>query len=133
VNAGLILNSWYNALKDVVNVYLIDVPETEESDYVLLYLESGSGLNLKGTKVDEVYVVCQVVTFHVNNIDQTSCEAIDAIVENAVLPTAFAQVITASGVQVLNIERESFDYVVEEDQSRKIYRKVSRYKHRVHQ
>lgn len=133
MNTGLLVQAWYNALSPTVNVHVIDVPEEETSNYVLIYPESGTGNNLKGAKVDEVVIICQVVTFHQNNIDQSACEALDGLVEGIILPTAWSQVLTASGMQVLNVERESFDYVQEEDQNGKIYRKVSRYKHRIHQ
>lgn len=133
MNTGLLVQAWYNALSSTVNVHVIDVPEDETSDYVWIYPESGSGNNLKGAKVDEVVMICQVVTFHQNNINQTECERIDGLVEGIILPTAWAQVLTASGMQVLNVEREGFDYITEEDQNGKIYRKVSRYKHRIHQ
>lgn len=132
MNTGLLLTAWYDLLSGL-NVHKIDVPEDETENYVWIYIESGSSSNLKTVKVDEVIVVCQIVTFHQNNIDQTACEALDAQVENLVLPLAWAQSLSVSGMQVLNVERESFDYVQEEDSNGKIYRKVSRYKHTINQ
>jgi hypothetical protein len=132
VNTGLLLTAWHDLLSGL-NVHKIDVPEDETENYVWIYIESGSSSNLKTVKVDEVIVVCQIVTFHQNNIDQTACEALDAQVENLVLPLAWAQSLSVSGMQVLNVERESFDYVQEEDSNGKIYRKVSRYKHTINQ
>lgn len=131
-----ILDAWMSLLDGNISVpvYRIDVPEEEEGNYVQLRVEGGTGINNKRNISDEFIVITDIVTIFENNIDGSVVDGIDAEIFDLVLPTsrggALAQ---TSGMQILNVSRENFDYLDENDGTKKYYRKVSRYKHIVTQ
>jgi hypothetical protein len=134
---GLLMNAWYSLLHGNVTgftVYKDDVSEAEEGNYVVLRAEGGSEDNNKRSFADDTVVVVDIVSKHQQNIDRSVVEAADSIIGNLILPTAQTNGLTAQGgMQILNVRRENFAYLIEEDESNKYYRKVSRYAHKVYQ
>lgn len=132
---GLLMNAWYSLLSgQSFTVYKEDVPETEEGNYVLLRAEGGSEDNNKRSFADDTVIVVDIVSVHQNNVDRSVVEAIDNTIGNLILPTSRTNGLTVqSGMQILNVRRENFTYLTEEDETKKYYRKVSRYAHKVYQ
>lgn len=132
---GLLMNAWYAKLNGNVGVevYKEDAPEDEAGDYVLLRAEGGSGSNNKRSFNDEIVIVVDIITHFQNNIDRSEVETIDGLINALVLPTMQNGLTAQSGMQILNVNRETFTYLEEREDERKIYRKVSRYVHRIHQ
>jgi hypothetical protein len=89
-------------------------------------VEGGGGANNKQTIADEFVVITDVVTVFENNVDTSVVDGIDKEIFDLVMPSPGGGI---SGV--LNLNRETFDYVQEENGSKKYYRKVSRYRMRV--
>lgn len=134
MSVNLLMDAWYNLIENIsVPVYRIDVPEDEKGDYVILRPESGTGQNNKRSINDDVVIITDVVTRFVNNVDGSVAEAIDKEIFDLVLPNPQGHGLSdPSGMQILNVKRENFDYLEEFD-VQKYYRKVSRYVHRIHQ
>lgn len=135
---GLLLTAYYNALTGNTNglsLYKLTVPETETGDYVFIYPEGGSDNNTKSSKNEDVIIKVDIVTRSVNDAAQGICEAADAAINTALLPTAGNNGLTEpTGLQFLNLRRENYTYLIEATQGGGIvYRKVSRYVQRVHQ
>lgn len=132
---GALLDAWYSLLSGIsVPVYKGDVFQEEDGHYVVISIEGGQGQNNKRTINDDVVITVNVVTIFENNADVSVAESIDAEVFDLVLPTSGGVGLTeASGIQILNVNRETFDYVHENDNKKVYYRKVSRYRHRIHQ
>lgn len=132
---GNLLDKWAVLLSGNVgvNVYKLDVPASEEGNYVWIYPEGGQEQSNKRSKNYSVVIVVQVVTVFELNVSQTAAETISNLIDELILPNPFSQQLTISGLQVLNIHKENFDHITESVGTKKYYRIVARYRHRVHQ
>lgn len=110
-----------------VGVYKYDVPEEFNGNYILIRLEGGSQIDNKRSLADEVVLITDVVTRFQNNVDSSVVDTIDQLAYNIIRPSATAQTIRVTGAQVIDIKREQFQYLQEEDNANKYLRKVSRY------
>lgn len=115
-----------------IPVYKEDVPEDEDSHYILLRAEGGSSMNNKKSFSDEVIVITDVVTVFENNIDRSVVEDIDGQINFLILPTMTSGITNPTDTIIMNVARETFDYIQEQD-VKKYYRKVSRYRMEVYQ
>ena len=132
---GKLVDAWYSLLNGIsVSVFRVDVPEDHIGNYVIIRPESGTGVNDKRSFNDNVIIITDVVTIFENNANQRIAEAIDVEIFDRVLSSPSLNGFTdPSGMQILNVNRESFTYLQERDQVNTYYRKVSRYNHRIHQ
>jgi len=133
--AGLILDAWYDLLSGSisVDVFKEDAPSDQEANYVVISVESGTASNNKSNFSDEVVVITDIVTMFGNNVDRSVAEGIDGEINALVLPTRQTGLTNPSGVQILNVKRDTFSYLIEADSSKKYYRKISRYTHTLFQ
>lgn len=141
---GALMDAYYNLLTAnnpagyptaiSVPVYKYDVPEDEDGDYVLIYPETTTGQNNKHCINDDVVIVTDVVTVFENNANGDTAEVIDSEIFDRLLPTARSTyLINPSGMQILNLERDSSNVFNEADGKKVYHRKVSRYKQRINQ
>jgi hypothetical protein len=127
------MDAWIELLDGNINVpvHKIDAPMEESGPYVWIYPESGTGMDNKRSKVDEVVIVVHVVTRFNAAINQDQVEEIDEAIEALIKPTANSCGLSNVGYQVHNVSRDGFNYITEQDGTDKIYSKVSRYVHRI--
>jgi hypothetical protein len=131
---GLLMNAWYQLLNNGgLSVYKEDVPENVEGNYVLLRAEGGTSQNNKRSFADETVIVVDIVTQFQSMIDRSEVETIDNTINGLILPTMQNGLTAQSGMQILNVNRETFTYLTETDNEKKYYRKVSRYVHTIYQ
>lgn len=132
---GTLLYLWHLSLDGAIScpVYKEDAPENVYTNYVLLRAEGGRSMNNKHAFADETVVIVDIVTVFQNNVDRSVCEYIDNEICGIILPSTITSLPTQNNMQFLNVKRESFEYVYEDDGIRKYYRKVSRFSHYVHQ
>lgn len=129
-----LLNAWYDKLNGNISVpvYRINVPETEKGNYVIIRPEGGTGANDKRSLNDTVIIIVDVVTFFINDIDGSVCDAIDKQIYDLILPTPQGHQLTeASGMQILNVNRDNYNYLTQSG-TKQIYRKISRWSHYIH-
>lgn len=139
-----LLDSWFDLLDGnitysgkSVKVYKEDTPEdldttpTVSEHYILLRAEGESDQSNKRSFVFDSVVIVDIVTKFNNNINRSVVENIDGQVTALVLPTHQTGLGTQSGMQILNVERETSNYLAETDNKDKYYRKVSRYNSRI--
>jgi hypothetical protein len=127
---GLVVQSYYDILDGNVpgfEGFKEDAPEGQTSNYYLIRAEGETDQSNKRTFSDESVVIIDIVTVHENNIDRSLVEGADHVISGLILPTPQGNVLSGSGIQILNVKRENSTYLTEQDQSRKYYRKVSRY------
>lgn len=130
MSMNLLMDAWFVLLKNnSINVYKEDVPETENGNYVVIRAESETQQNNKKSFVDNAVVIVDIVTIFENNRDSSVANGIDNTIFNLVTPNPFKGALSATGIQILNVVRETSTYLQEEDAQRKIYRKISRYNH----
>lgn len=134
---GLLHTAYYNLLNGNVpgiNVYKLSIPQTETGNFVWIYPEGGAEDNTKSSKNDNVIMRIDIVTRFQNEADQSICENADTVINELIIPTAGVNGLVApSGLQVLNVTRESYNYIIEQVAGGVAYRKISRYIQRVHQ
>jgi hypothetical protein len=131
---GLLMNAWYQLLNNGgLSVYKEDVPENVDGNYVLLRAEGGTSQNNKRSFADETVIVVDIVTQFQSMIDRSEVETIDNTINGLILPTMQNGLTAQSGMQILNVNRETFTYLTETDNEKKYYRKVSRYVHTIYQ
>lgn len=132
---GAVLQAYYDKLNGNVsgfNVYKVDVPETEEGNYIVVRPESGTGQNNKRSINDNLIIITDIVTVFENNINSDVVDDADAIVYDLIVPTASSNGLAAQAGIDIWAERESFDYLPDADGTKNYFRKISRYKNRVH-
>lgn len=132
---GNILTAYYNALNGNVtgfDIYKITVPLSADGNYVQMYPESGGDAGNKSKKAEEVVIRVDIVSVYKNDASQEAVEAADAIIEGIIIPATGDHGLTvASGLQVTNIMRENYSYLIEQDGANTYYRKITRYKNRI--
>lgn len=126
-----LLDAYYDLLKALsYDVFKEDAPEGQNTHYILLRAEGGADESNKSKFADECVVIVDIVTVFQNNVDRSVVETIDSAAKALITSNPFRGNVTVTGKQVLNVTRESFSYLTEED-TQKYYRKISRYTNRV--
>lgn len=132
---GSLLTAYHTALNGNVpgmNIYKLNIPESEEGNYVWLYPEGGQDDNTKSSKVENIVIRVEIVTYFNNVADQSLCEAADEIIKNIIVPTpGIYGLIMPAGLQIMNVTRENYIYHIEPTGTGIIYRKTIRYIHRM--
>lgn len=116
---------------ELVDVFKEDAPEGQTTHFIELRGEGGSDNSNKTKFADDCVVIVDIVTIFQNNVDRSVVEAIDASVKALITSSPFEGNLSVTGKQVLNVTRETFTYITEQDDTNKYYRKVSRYVNRV--
>ena len=140
---GKLLDSWYALLNGAVTysgksvkVYKESVPldsdpsATRSEHYILLRAEGESDNSNKTAFATDSIMIVDIVTRFNNSVDRSVVENIDGQVTALVLPTQQTGLGSQSGMQILNVKRESTTYLTETN-IEKYYRKVSRYNTRI--
>jgi hypothetical protein len=138
---GPLIDAWYEMLAGNVfynsaeiPVYKGDIPEEETGHYILLRTESESDQGNKSSFVDQTVMIVDVVTKFNNNVDTSIANDIDGQISTLARPTPSTNgLLTVSGLQFMNVVRETSSYIHERDGVNVYYRKVSRYTQRVTQ
>ena len=135
---GPLIDSYYSVLSgqltyngNPVDVYKEDVPESEHEHHVILRAEGEVYDGNKRSFADQSTVIVDIVTIFNNNVDTSVANNIDGQIGALLCSTPSSSGLSASGLHILNVERESSNYIREDDGVRKYYRKVSRYTQRV--
>jgi hypothetical protein len=135
-----LLNSYYTLLNGgglsynsvPVDVYKSDIPGDQERHYVYLRPEGETYGGNKRSFADQVVIIVDVVTIFKNNIDSSVSDNIDNQIGALLLTSpAVSGLGVQAGLQILNVVRESTNYLMEDDGVNKYYRKVCRYNQRV--
>lgn len=140
-----LLDSWFDLLDGnitysgkTVKVYKEDTPEdldetaTQSEHYILLMAEGETDQSNKRSFVNDTVVLVDIVTKFNNNVNRTVVDNIDGQIGALILTAPYQTGLgTQSGMQILNVKRESANYLHEGDNIKKYYRKVSRYNSRI--
>lgn len=140
-----LLDSWFDLLDGnitysgkTVKVYKEDTPEdldespTQSEHYILLMAEGEIDQSNKRSFVNDTVVIVDIVTRFNNNINRSVVDNIDGQIGALILTAPFQDGLSSqSGMQILNVKRESANYLHESDNIKKYYRKISRYNSRI--
>jgi hypothetical protein len=131
---GPLVDAWYELLDISVPVYRVSAPEREKGNYVILRAESETGQNNKQYFNTDCVVIVDIITRFHNAIDTSVVDSIDGEISSLILTTPGRHNLSeASGLQILNVKKETANYLEEDDGKNRYYRKISRYTHRVHE
>lgn len=140
-----LLDSWYSLLNGAltysgksVKVYKEDAPEdldpspTVSEHYVIIRAEGETDQSNKSKFVFDSVVIVDIVTVFENNVNRAVVDNIDGQIGALVLTSPYSTGLAdQSGMQILNVTRETSTYLREGDSIKNYYRKVSRYNSRI--
>lgn len=140
-----LMNSWYALLNGnitysskEVQVFIEEAPEdigaspTISEHYILLRREGETAQNDKRFFNDAAVVIVDIVTVFNQVINPSVADEIDAQIQSELFDNVRSHNLgSQSGIQILNVVRENSVYLPEGDQTKRYYRKVSRYNHRI--
>jgi len=135
-----LIESWYELLEGQlsynslpVNVYMGDPDNDEESHYVMITAESETDDSNKHSFITRPVVVIDIVTIHDVSINRTIVEDIDGQIRGLLFPTRKCALPALADLQITNVVAEGGSYLPEDDGTKRIYRKVTRFIHRITQ
>lgn len=132
---GLLMDSWQELIDGVISVPVYkegSVPEDEEGSYVELRAESEFENDTKHSFENDTIIVCDIVTMFNHAIDRSVVEGIDSEIKALIKSTpGIHNLQQQSGMQILNVIPQTTNYLEEYDGTKKYYRKIVRYTHRI--
>jgi hypothetical protein len=127
-----IRQAYYDALNGIsVEVYKEDVPMGYSLSHVVIRVESESDDSNRGGFITNPVVITDVVGVFDDSVDPDVVDDIDNEVRNILLPQNGSLEISASGIQIRNIRAQSSTSFLEDDGTKKYYRKVTRWTQRI--
>jgi len=127
---GTLLDIYYQKLNGNIpgfNIYKLTIPEGEIGNYILITPESGRDENNKSKRIETVIIRIDIVTNFRNDANQNNLEAADLQVKNII----YTSNLSGYGLEIRNVQRESYQYFIDLGQADMIYRKSSKYSQRV--
>ncbi len=132
---GKLLDSWQELIDGVISVSVYkegSVPEDEEGNYVELRAESESENDTKQSFRNDSIIITDIVTRFNVSIDRSVAEGIDGEIKALIKSSPGVHNLSAqSGMQILSVVPETTSYLEEYDTTKKYYRKIVRYTHRI--
>jgi hypothetical protein len=133
INADKIIRqAYYDALNGniSVSVYKEDVDPAETGNYVVVRLESTTGVPNNQSFITRPVVIIDIVTRFSNVINPDTVEDIDQEIKTVLKPLV-TSVIQLDNVQLSGMSTGEVNYLTEDDGTDKYYRKIVRYQNRI--
>ena len=124
-------NLTYNSID--VNVYMEDPDNDEENHHVLIRAESETDDSNKHSFITRPVIVIDIITYHPVSINRAVVDNIDDQIRGLVFPTRKHDLPPLQDLQITNVIPEGGSYLTEDDGTKRIYRKTTRYTHRITQ
>ena len=135
-----IIESWLSLLDGNLNynsipvkVYPEDPDNNEENHHVLIRAESETDDSNKHSFVTRPVVVIDIITLHDVSINRTIVDDIDGQIRGLLFPTRKCALPPLDGLQITNVIAEGGSYLTEDDGTKRVYRKTTRFIHRITQ
>lgn len=135
-----LLNSWFALLDGnlsfdsrEVKVYPTDADNSDDFHHVIIRAESETDESNKTSFVTKAVVIIEIVTVHSVSINKSVANNIDNQVRELLFPTRHHNLPALNGLQITNVIPQGGSYLDEDDGTKKYYRKVTRYNHRITQ
>jgi len=134
-----VTDAWFNLLNhqlsyegQEVKVYPVDADNTDDFHYVLIYSEGETDESNGSRFVTNAVIVVDIVTKHSIAIKKTIVNNIYNQIIGLLFPTRQCA-LTTTGFQILNVRPDNSSSLEEGDESGRIYRKTTRFFHRINQ
>lgn len=135
-----LIDSWQSLLEGnltygsrEVKVYKEDAGNDDEFHHVEIRAESETDDSNKTAFVTRPVVIIEIVTVHSISVKRSIVDAIDDQIRDLLFPTRQCALPAMDGLQITNVIPQSSSYLNDNDGSKKYYRKLTRYIHRVTQ
>lgn len=128
-----LLDGQLNYNSRTVNVYPEDPDNDEEYHYVLIRAESETDDSNKHSFITRPVVVIDIVTIHDVSVNRTVVDDIDDQIRGLLFPTRKHDLPALTGLQITNVIPEGGTYLTEDDGTKRVYRKITRFIHRITQ
>lgn len=127
-----LLNSYFALLNGSVSVpvYIDSVPDDEDGNYIELRVESESEVDLNDKSwLKEVIVIADIVTVFDTMVNPDIANGIDNEIGVLLCTTPFSghNLTAQTGMQINRLQIDDATYLQEDDGTKKIYRKITRY------
>lgn len=117
----------------VVNVYPGDADNDDDYHHVLVRAESETDVSNKSTFVTRPVIVIEIVTKFDGLINRSVVANIDSQIRELLFPTRKCALPPTPGLQKTNVYIQSSNYLKDDDGVKRIYRKLTRFIHRINQ
>lgn len=121
----------YNSI--AVNVYPEDPDNNEQNHHVLIRPESETDDSNKHSFITRPVIVIDIITYHDVSINRTIVDNIDDQIRGLLFPTRKCALPALQDLQITNVIPEGGSYLTEDDGTKRIYRKTTRFIHRITQ
>jgi hypothetical protein len=135
-----LIESWFSLLNGnlsynsiPVNVYPEDPDNNDTNHHVLIRAESETDDSNKHSFITRPVIVIDIITFHDVSINRTIVDNIDEQIRELVFPTRKCALPPLNGLQITNVIPEGGSYLTEDDGTKRVYRKTTRFIHRITQ
>lgn len=133
-------NAWFDLLNgnltyggNTVHVYHEDAANDDKFHHVEIKAESETGDSNKTLFVTNPVIVIDIITVHPVAVKKSIANDIDNQIRELLFPTRKCALPALNGLQITNVEPQGGSYLNEYDGTKKYYRKVTRWKHRITQ
>lgn len=116
-----------------VNVYAEDPDNTEDYHHVLIRAESETDNSPKRNFITRPVVTIDIITLHPVSINRTVVDDIDDQIKGLAFPVDRQALPALNGLQITNVVAENSSYLTDQDGTQRIYRKITRFIHRITQ
>lgn len=130
---GPLLDSWQELLDGVISVpFCKTVADDLEGNYVWTYIESSTTDDTKHSFVSDVIVRTDIVTRFNTEVDKSIANRISNEIKGLIRPTHGVHgLMEQAGMQIVFVKFLGGHGIEEYDGTKKYYRKVDRYRHRI--
>lgn len=134
-----LVNEWFDLLDGnlsynsrTVKVYKEDASNDEDYHHVEIRAESESDDSNKQSFVTRPVVVIDIITLHDVSVKRSIADDIDDQIRELLFPTRNCA-LSLSDVQLTTVTAQSSTYLNDDDGTKKIYRKLTRFIHRINE
>lgn len=133
-----LIDSWFELLDGnltyagkAVNVCKEDASNEEDYHHVEIRAEGETDDSNKTSFVTNPVIIIEIVTVHGVSVKRSVVDAIDDQIRELLFPARQCALPVLSGLQISNVIPQSSTYLKEDDGTKKYYRKITRFIHRI--
>lgn len=133
-----LVDAWFDLLdgnltynSTAVNVYKEDPANDEDYHHVLIRAESETDDSNKQLFVTVPVVIIDIITLHSVSIKRSIVDDIDDQIRELIFPSRRHGLTNPAGLQIVSVKPANSLYLPDDDGTKRIYRKITRYSHSI--
>lgn len=135
-----LVDSWFALLdgnltydSTPVKVYKEDAANSDTFHFVEIMAEGETDASNKSSFVTNAVVVIDIITVHPVSVKRSVADNIDDQIRQLLFPTRQCALPALTGLQISNVVPRNSTYLNQDDGTKKYYRKIIRFSHRINQ